>query len=580
MTTTETAFTPLPPQGPEPQDGSKGRGRAFGYGNRIRWALVLSAGVVALLLASPILFVALSVFQPSSGAWQQLAGTVLPRFIGNTLLLTVLVGVGVFAIGTATAWLVTMCRFPGRWFFEWALILPLAVPAYVMAYAYTDFLHHPGPVQTLLRDVTGWGPRDYWFPNIRSLEGAALMFTLVLYPYVYLLARAAFLHHSVCAFEVSRTLGMSAFAAFRRVALPMARPAIVTGVALALMETLADFGTVAHFGVQTFTTGIYQTWLSMGDRIAAGQLSASLLVFVLLLIALERWQRGSRRFAPSERRLSDLPEFELKGWRGVAAFAVCGLPVLLGFLLPITILTGLAIEADKEGVTARYIQFALNSVTLAGIAAVLAVALAVLMAYASRIVPSRWTRAANQIASMGYAIPGSIIAVGVLYPLAHFDNAVDRFMQAQFGVSTGLLLTGTIAALVFAYLVRFMAVALNTVESSLGKITHSMDDAARSLGYTPVGTVRRVHIPLMWGGLLTAGLIVFVDVMKELPATLIMRPFNFDTLAVRAYRLASDERLAQAAIPSLSIVAVGILPVIVISRQIMRSRPGSSAKSG
>ncbi|MEM8877617.1 MAG: iron ABC transporter permease [Pseudomonadota bacterium] len=575
MTTTETALTPLPP---ENEDRSAKRASVVASGNGTRMALVLSAIVVALLLAAPILFVAFSVFQPSSGAWQQLAGTVLPRFIGNTLLLTVLVGIGVFLIGTSTAWLVTMCRFPGRWFFEWALILPLAVPAYVMAYAYTDFLHHPGPVQTLLRDVTGWGPRDYWFPNIRSLEGAALMFTLVLYPYVYLLARTAFLHHSVCAFEVSRTLGMSAFAAFRRVALPMARPAIVTGIALALMETLADFGTVAHFSVQTFTTGIYQTWFSMGDRIAAGQLSASLLVFVLLLIALERWQRGSRKFAPSERRVSDLPEFKLKGWRGVAAFLICGLPVLLGFLLPVIILSGLAIEADKEGVTSRYIHFALNSVTLSGVTAVLAVVLAVLMAYASRIAPSRWTQAANQIASMGYAIPGSIIAVGVLYPLAHFDNAVDRFMEAQFGISTGLLLTGTITALVFAYLVRFMAVALNTVDSSLGKITHSMDDAARSLGHTPMGAVRHVHIPMMWGGLLTAGLIVFVDVMKELPATLIMRPFNFDTLAVQAYRLASDERLAQAAIPSLSIVVVGILPVIVISRQIMRSRPGSSTK--
>jgi iron(III) transport system permease protein len=333
---------------------------------------------------------------------------------------------------------------------------------------------------------------------------------------------------------------------------------------------------VAHFGVQTFTTGIYQAWFSMGDRIAAAQLSASLLIFVALLIALERWQRGARQFASSERRLRDLPDFHLTGWRGVGAFVVCGLPVLLGFLLPLIILIGLAIDADKEGITRRYWFYGLNSLTLSGAAAICAVTLALLMAYAERIVPSRWTYGASRIASMGYAIPGSIIAVGVLVPLAHLDNALDRFMEANFGISTGLLFTGTITALIFAYLVRFMAVALNTVESSLGKITPSMDDAARSLGHGPARTVWHVHVPLLSSGLLTAGLIVFVDVMKELPATLIMRPFNFDTLAVQAYRLASDERLAQAAIPSLAIVGAGILPVIIISRQIMRSRPGRS----
>ena len=536
--------------------------------------LTVVAVAVALVLASPVVTVFASVFQESDGAWRHLAETVLPTYVVNTLLLILIVGTGVFVGGTGAAWLVTMCRFPGRRLLEWLLILPLAFPAYVIAYAYTDFLQHPGPVQTLLRDVTGWGPRDYWFPNIRSLEGAALMFILVLYPYVYLLARSAFLHHSVAAFEVSRTLGRTAWQSFFSVALPMARPAIAIGVALALMETLADFGTFAHFGVQTFTTGIYRAWFSMGDRIAAAQLSASLLSFVLLLMVLEHWQRGPARFHQAGKKMQDLPEFHLRGWRAAGAVLFCGLPVVLGFVLPLIILIRLHLIGGHDLFSARYLTLTVNSFTLAGVTAVVAVLVALLLGYAHRLAPGRATAFANRLAGLGYALPGSIIAVGILIPLTTFDNTVDAWMRATFGISTGLLLTGSIAALVFAYLVRFMAVALNTVEASLGKITHSMDDAARTLGCGVTGALTRVHIPLLRGGLLTAGLIVFVDVMKELPATLIMRPFNFDTLAIQAYRLASDERLSQAATPALVIVAAGIVPVILLSREIMRSRPG------
>lgn len=536
--------------------------------------LTAAALTIAALLAMPVLGVFGAVFQRSDGAWQHMAETVLPTFIGNTLYLTVLVGSGVLVVGVATAWLVTMCRFPGRRLFEWALILPLAFPAYVIAYAYTDFLQHPGPVQTLLRDVTGWGPRDYWFPQIRSIEGAGLMFTLVLYPYVYLLARTAFLNQSVCALEVSRTLGRSAWSSFRHVAMPLARPAIVTGTALALMETLADFGTVAHFGVPTFTTGIYRAWFSMGDRIAAAQLAASLLGFVVLLLFLERWQRGRARYFQTGRKYQQLPGYRLTGWRAAAALTVCGLPLSLGFLLPLVILLEMHFSGGHDLFGPRYIELVFNSFTLAGVAAVLAVGLALTMAYAARLSPGPLTNGANRLASLGYAVPGSIIAVGVLIPLAGFDNAVDAWMRATFGISTGLLITGSIAGLVFAYLVRFMAVALTTVDASLTKVTPSMDDAARTLGASSGSVLRRVHVPLLRGGLLTAGLIVFVDVMKELPATLIMRPFNFDTLAVQAYRLASDERLTEAATPSLAIVAVGLLPVILLSREIMKSRPG------
>ncbi len=541
---------------------------------RQRSWLLAAAVAIAALLATPVLGVFASLFQESEGAWAHLVATVLPDYVANTLYLALLVGVGVFTIGVGTAWLVTMCRFPGRHLFEWALILPLAFPAYVIAYAYTDFLQHPGPVQTLLREVTGWGPRAYWFPEIRSVEGAGLMFTLVLYPYVYLLARTAFLNQSVCALEVSRTLGRSAWSAFRHVALPLARPAIATGTALALMETLADFGTVAHFGVPTFTTGIYRAWFSMGDRIAAAQLAASLLAFVLLVLFLERWQRGRSRYFQTSRKYQQLPGYRLTGWRRTAAVAACALPLGLGFLLPLGLLLELHLSAGHDLFGRRYIELVTNSFTLAGLSSVLAVGLALTMAYAARLAPGPLTRGANRMASLGYAVPGSIIAVGVLIPLASFDNALDAWMRATFGVSTGLLLTGSIAALIFAYMVRFMAVALNTVDSSLAKITPAMDDAARTLGAGSGGTLRRVHAPLLRGGLLTAGLIVFVDVMKELPATLIMRPFNFDTLAVQAYRLAADERLAEAATPSLAIVAVGLLPVILLSREIMRSRPG------
>ncbi|MEO1330286.1 MAG: iron ABC transporter permease [Pseudomonadota bacterium] len=536
--------------------------------------LSLAALLIALLIAAPIVGVLASLTQPTSEVWDHLAATVLPRYLWNTLLLVTLVGIGAAAIGVGAAWLVTMHRFPGRAVFEWALALPLAFPAYVLAYAYTDLLDHPGLVQSTLRNVMGWGPRDYWFPEIRSLEGAAAMLTLVLYPYVYLLARAAFLQQSSAVIDVARTLGVGPFAAFWRVALPMARPAIVTGVALALMETLADYGTVAHFGVQTFATGIYRAWFSMGDRIAAAQLSAAMLAFVLVLLALERSQRAAARFDEARPRFGELPAGPLKGWRAALAITLCGIPVLFGFLLPLLGLIGMSMVGGHAFFGPRYIGFALNSFVLAGIAAAVAVGLAVVMAYAARLEPGRLSSTANLFASVGYAIPGGVIAVGLLIPLAAFDNALDAWMRATFGVSTGLLLTGSIAVLVFAYVVRFMSIALQTVEAALGKITPSMDHAARSLGRTPAGALREVHAPLMKGGLLTAALIVFVDVMKELPATLILRPFDFDTLAIQAHRLASDERLLQASTPSLAIVAVGLIPVLLLSREIARARPG------
>jgi iron(III) transport system permease protein len=358
----------------------------------------------------------------------------------------------------------------------------------------------------------------------------------------------------------------------------MARPAIAGGVALALMETLADFGTVSHFGINTFTTGIYRTWASMGDRVAAAQLSSILFIFVFVLLFLEQYSRYRARFHQVGGSYQQIRRFQLHGGLAWAATAFCALPLLLGFLAPLLILLWLAFTDGHDLFSPRYITLTLNSVTLATIAAVLAVLLAVLLSYAARIEKSPLTAAINRVAGMGYAIPGSIIAVGILIPLAAFDNLLADWLESQFGIRTGLLLTGSIAALVFAYLVRYLAAALHTVQSSLAKITPQMDDTARALGHGPLSTGLRIHAPMLAGGMLTAALIVFVDVMKELPATLIMRPFNFDTLAVQAYHLAKDERLAQAATPSLVIVACGLLPILVMSRAIMRSRPGRSRR--
>lgn len=534
------------------------------------WAVAVA--LLALLMAAPVLVVVASVFTPAGDVWRHLATTVLPDYVRNSLWLMVGVGAGVGVTGVGTAWLVTMCRFPGRRFFEWALVLPMAIPAYILAYAYTDFLQFAGPLQTALREVTGWTARDYSFPDVRSLGGVVLMLTLALYPYVYLLARAAFLEGSVAILEASRSLGRSAWRSFLTVSLPLARPAIAAGVALALMETLSDFGTVQYFGVVTFTTGIYRTWFGLGERAAAAQLAAVLLAFVLVLVVLERTLGRGPGTQPSASRYRPLPGYELAGWRRALAVAACALPILAGFAVPVLILIELTLSNASVALDGRVLEYARNSLALAAATAVLAVLVALILAYGKRVRPGALTHAASRIAAMGYAVPGSVIAVGVLMHLGWLDNRIDVWARATFGVSTGLLLSGSVAGLVFAYLVRFLAASFGTVEAGLGKVTGTMDDAARSLGRRTFGTLWRVHVPLLRGSMLTAALLVFVDVVKELPATLIVRPFDFDTLAVRVYRLASDERLAEAAGGALTIVLVGVVPVVVLSRAIARSR--------
>jgi len=527
------------------------------------WMAVL-AWLAAGLCLLPIGAVALAALTGGFETVSGLAGTVLPRYTRTTLMMVAIVATGTAVIGTGTAWLVTMTRFPGRRVLEIALALPLAFPAYVLAYAYTDFLDHPGWVQTTLRDLTGWGPRDYWFPEIRSLPGAAMMLTLVLYPYVYLLARAAFLQQSATAYLAARTLGRGPWTAFFRVSLPIARPAIAGGVLLAIMETIADFGTVSYFNVQTFATGIYQSWFSFADRGAAAQLALCLLAAALVLAALERRQRAGQRHHGAGRKFEVLDPPVLSGWRATLALTFCALPVLLGFLLPAGLLIWMGHGRFEIFLTDRYLGFLQNSLTLASVAALVTVTAAIFLGFNTRLHPTRANKAAIGIAGLGYAVPGGVIAVGLLVPFAAFDNALDAFMRDRFDISTGLLITGSIWLLVMAYTVRFMAAALSAYDAGLSTINPNIDAVARTLGRTPSTMLRGVHLPILRPSLLTALLIVFVDVMKELPATLIMRPFNYDTLAVQAHRLAADERLAEAAVPSLVIGAVGLLPVIVL----------------
>ena len=525
------------------------------------WVSLAAAALILL----PILTVVASVLGPASDTWGHLARTALDDYIWNTALLLAGVACGVVCTGVLTAWLVSAYRFPGQRMLEWALVVPLAMPAYVMAYAYTDWLQFTGPVQSALRAATGWQAREYWFPEMRSLPGAAAILSLALYPYVYLIARTAFLDLSRSALEAGRLAGYSAWGSFWRVALPLARPAVAAGTALALMETLADFGTVSYFSLEVFTTGIFKAWLSMGDSVAAGQLSTCLLVFVLMVIALERASRGRAAYASGARKPA-LPQ-RLSGWRAALAFASCAAPVLLGFVLPAAVLLQLAWGDPEARLSARLMALVGNSFTVAAVAALAGVALATAMAYGARLSRSPLVAAANRAAALGYAIPGAVIAVGVLVPLGRMDNWIAGWLEASFGLKTGLLLTGTIAALVYAYLVRFLAVALQTVEAGLAKVTPSMEDAARSLGASPASALARVHAPLVASSLAGAGLLLFVDAMKELPATFALRPFNFDTLAVAAFNLAQDERLAEAAVPSLVIVAIGLVPLIAVSRR-------------
>jgi len=529
---------------------------------------VVAAGTVALLVATPILVVVSSLVSPSPDIWAHLWETQLVELIWNTLILIIGVGFSVLVMGTGLAWMVTMYRFPGRALFEWLLILPLAIPSYVFGFVFLAIFDYTGPVQSWLRGL--FGPQ-VWFPEIYSYGGVTIVMTLVLYPYVYMLARAAFLEQAGATLEAARSLGARPVAVFWKVVLPLARPSLAAGLAFALMEALADFGTVAIFGYSTFTVAIYKVWFGMFDRGAATELASLLIFFTLGLYLLERTTRGRARFYQTEGTVRAAGPKRLRGWKGLLASSVALLVVGVAFALPVVQLLVWAMgSAEYED---RYPEFVLNTLMLGVTTAALAIGAAVVVAYGLRLSRRRLVRIFARIANMGYALPGSVIAVGVLVPLAFLDNSLDALLQRSVGLSVGLVFTGSMFGLVFAYLVRFLAVGCQTVEASLVKVTPNMDMAGRSLGVSKGGVLWRIHLPLIRGGLSAAAILVFVDVMKEMPATLLLRPFGYDTLAVRVWQLTSESLWEAAALPALTIVIAGILPVVLLVGG--HIRPGS-----
>ena len=525
----------------------------------------------AVLAGLPIVAVLTSLLGPSAASWPHLRDTVLTGYALNTVALAVAVGGLAALIGVATAWVIATKEFPGRWLLSWALVLPLATPAYVVAYVYTDLLDHSGAARTALRGIADWADGGRNALAIRSLPGAAAMLGLVLYPYVYLLARTAFVSQAAALGEAARALGANPRRAFWRVALPAARPAIAGGVALAMMEAVADYGVVEYFGVATFTTGIFRTWFALGDRAAAMQLAAWLFLVVATLILFEHYARRGR-FANPLRRAAPAPRQRLGGARGALVAVGCGLPFLLGFVVPALVLGYYAVNVGDPLWGRRFIDFATTSFGVAGAAAAIATGIALALAYGARLGTGVAMGFAVRLATLGYALPGALLAVGVLGPLTTFDKSLARFLNVRFDLDAGLLLTGTAAALVYAYVVRFLTVAYNACDSGLAKLHPRLDEAARTLNAGLGRRLREVQFPLMRGAVATAALLVFIDVLKELPATLLLRPFNFETLATRTYRLASDERLAEASTAALTVVLLGLAPTLLLGAAVRARR--------
>ena len=505
---------------------------------------------------------------PFSDSWAHLFETVLSDYILNSIALMLGVGLGTLILGLGAAWLTAMCEFPGRKFFAWAFLLPLAMPAYIIAYTYTGILDFAGPVQSTLREVFNWDYGDYYFPNVRSLGGAICMLTLVLYPYVYMLVRVALSEQSTAILEASRILGKSSWQSLFSVALPMARPAIVAGITLALMETLADYGTVEFFGVSTFTTGIFRTWYGLGELQTAAQLCSFLLLFVFFLIILEKKSRNKLRFHQNK-AVVKLSKIKLtKLWAAAAVF-FSGSLVALGFFIPAIQLLFWTIDYWNNVWDSDFIYLLFNSFSLAAISASVCALVAILLAYSKREFKNKAAHTSVGIAGIGYAVPGTVIAIGVLIPAAWLDNHLDYLSTAYLDMPIGLLLSGSMMILVFAYLVRFLSISLNTMDSGLSAIKPGLDESARSLGASRKNVLTKIHIPMLKASVLTAFLLVFVEVMKELPTTLILRPFNFNTLAVKTYELASDERLLDAALPALCIVMISLIPILFVSKSIV-----------
>jgi len=522
---------------------------------------------IAALAIFPVLAVIWIALHPADNIWPHLIATTLPRYAANTLILTVSVGALSAAVGTGTAWLLCMYRFPGSRWLEWLLLLPLAIPAYVGAYALVDFLEYAGPVQTSLREIFGWqDARDYRFPRIRSRGGAVIVLTSVLFPYVYLLARAAFREHSGACHEVARTLGAGPAARFLRVGLPLARPAIAAGTAVVMMETVADFGTVEFFAVQTLTTGIFTTWLETGNAGGAAQIAGVVLLLVLLLIGLEKSGRRRNRYHNAARQSRPNIQTHLDGWQGWTACLLCVLPFAAGFVLPVSVIGTHALSSTEAWFDPGLLDALTNTLWACGLAALLTVISAFYMVYGVRLTGRRLPALLLPLAATGYAAPGAVLAVGILIPLAALDHMLADGTLWLTGRDPGLLLTGSAAALIYAWVVRFFVLAQGAADAAFGRIPPSLPMAARSLGRTVGGVLREIHVPLIRGSTAIALLLVFVDCAKELPATLLLRPFNFNTLSTRVYERASLENLEDAAPAAMFIILVGICAVIALAR--------------
>ncbi len=540
------------------------------------WSFV--AILIAGLVLLPIAMIARALFSPVPEVWRHLWATRLPEFLSNTVVLLVGVGVCTLVLGTGLAWLVTAYRFPGRRLFDWALILPMAVPSYVLAYVFMATFDYAGPVQKVLR---AWFGSSTWFPSIRSGGGTVFVMTLTLYPYVYLLARAAFHEHTASTFEIARTLGATRLRAFFRVVLPMARPSLVAGVSLVLMEVLTDVGTVRFLNFPTLSDGIFRIWHGMMDRDAAVQLAGVLLLFAFGALLVERRLRGRARYVQEGARGRGISRTSLVGWRKWAATFLCGLVLGMAFILPAFQLVLWTLQEMSKGTQEVlgpiYLRYVRNTWVLSGVGAVISVGAAVLLAHGVRLSRSSLTRLAARGATLGYAVPGAVIGLGVLLPLAWLDHTLNALAQRWWGVLPGLIFTGSIAGLVYAYVVRFMAVAYSSVEASLEKISPNVEAAARTLGATPARVLFRISLPLIRTGMLTGATLVFVDIMKELPITLLLRPFGYETLALWVWQDVSESLWEKAALPALTIVVAGLLPVIVMIRSATLGQKGEKA---
>lgn len=538
----------------------------FGWFTRISpWSI--GAAVIAAIVMMPIVAVIWIAFNPTDNIWPHLIATTLPRYLRMSLVLMVSVGLAAGIVGTVTAWMISRYRFPLSRLLEWALLLPLAIPAYVGAYALVDLFEYAGPVQTWLRGVMGWKTsRDYWFPEIRSLGAAIIVLTAALYPYVYLLARQAFRDQSSATEEVARSLGAGAWGRFFRVGLPLARPAIAAGMAIAMMETVNDFGTVDYFAVQTLTTGIFTVWLESNNAGGAAQLASVVLILVVALVTLEKFSRRKTGFFAMTNRTRPVEPTQLTGSAAVAATLVCILPFVIGFVLPGSVILHHALRNAEVWANPDLYEALLNTLRVAGIAAVVTVMAGVFMVYGVRLSGRAVPRLLLPVTTIGYAAPGAVLGVGILIPMAQFDNWMADGILALTGYDPGLLLTGSAFALVFAYAVRFFAIAQGAADAAMGRVSPSLPLAARSLGRTKGQVLRQIYAPLIRGSVGSALLLVFVDAVKELPATLLLRPFNFETLATRVHEQASLENLGDAAPAAILVILVGLAAVGLLAR--------------